>query len=86
MYHATSFSWAGALVDYMDERYFSDRRKTDSRNLFGAVHTRTITRAIRGHLHTRWHDCVNYCDQILTMRSGNDTSVRDFLERMRTHK
>ena len=64
VYHATSFSWAGALVGYMDETYFRDRRKTESRNLFGALHTRTSTRAIRGHVHTRWHDCVNYCAHI----------------------
>ena len=86
VYHATSFSWAGALVGYMDETYFRDRRKTESRNLFGALHTRSSTRAIRGHVHTRWHDCVNHCENILTMRSGYDTSVRDFLERLRTRK
>ena len=84
VYHATSFSWAGALVDYMNKQYFSDRRRAEPRNLFGAVHTRTNTRAVRGHVHTRWHDCVDYCEQILSMRSGHDTSIREFLERLRT--
>ena len=83
IHHATSFSWAAALVDFMNAQFFSDRRRTEPRNLFGAVHTRTSTRAVRGHIHTRWHDSVSYSEQLLSTKSGSDRGVREFLAHVR---
>ena len=85
VHHATSFSWAAALVDYMNAQFFSDRRRTEPRNLFGALHTRTSTRAVRGHVHLRWHDSVSYCEQLLSTKGGSDGSVREFLARVSAH-
>ena len=70
----------------MNAQFFSDRRRIEPRNLFGAVHTRTNTRAVRGHVHTRWHDCVSYCEQLMSTKSGSDRSVRQFLARVRASR
>ena len=62
----TSFSWAASLVCFLDSEYFKNRRRMESRDLFGRVHTRTNTRSCSGHVPLRWHDSIEFCQSVVT--------------------
>ena len=63
-YTCTSFSWAASLVCFLDSEYFDQRRRVESRDIFGRVHTRTNTRSCTGHVPLRWHDSIAFCKTV----------------------
>ena len=66
---STNFSWAAKLTRYMTEDFFNARRVTENRGgLFGAIHTRTSTRAVSGHVLHRYHDSVMFARSCLRDR------------------
>ena len=64
LFFCTSFSWAASLVCFLDSEYFNARRRTESRDVFGRLHTRTSTRCRTGHVPLRWHDAIEFCKTI----------------------
>ena len=65
----TSFSWAAKLTRHMNAEFFNARRVTENRGgLFGALHTRTSTRTVTGHIVQRYHDSVAFARECLRDR------------------
>merc|ERR1711933_107959 len=63
-------SWPALLRNYGDHDWFIFRRSlftpTESGPFsnFSATAGRTDTRAVRGYVHTRWHDGIRYAHQV----------------------
>ena len=64
-------SWASKTLHYMDHDWFCRRRALFGRAACTAG--RTGTRTFPGCVHTRWHDGVQYAQEILQIPGGKET-------------